>query len=185
MESASSQRTRAAFLREGLEMLADTGPRSLTAAGVSKQLNVTTGSFYWHFRTVAEFHNRVKKFWLNEILIPLIAEARAQAEDPGSILEIIGQIARRRGIVRYDRAMRNWSRSDEEAKRIVVAADKLRQELIKEVFQTKGESNKAASEKAELFRAAWLGSQSIEDSDHRFNLLGMITGDKNSRSRAP
>ena len=182
MESSNSQRTKPAFLREGLEILADKGPRSLTAARVSKQLCVTTGSFYWHFRTIAEFHSEIKKFWLNEILIPLIKEAREVAEDLGSVLEIIGQIVRQRGIVRYDRAMRNWAHSDQNARNIVAAADKMRQELIKEVFQAKGESMEAASEKAELFGAAWLGSQTIPDSDHRFKLLGMITGDKNSRS---
>ena len=145
-------------------------------------MHVTTGSFYWHFRTVGEFHDEVKKFWLNEILIPLIAQAREQADGPENVLEIIGRIVRQRGIVRYDRAMRSWARSDRQARKIVEAADSMRQKLIKEVFQAKGEKEKAASDKAELFGAAWVGSQTLPDTDHRFKLLGIMTGDADSNS---
>jgi AcrR family transcriptional regulator len=164
----------------GLDLLVDEGPGSLTAARVSKQLHVTTGSFYWHFRSVAKFHSEVKKFWLHGILIPLIEEARELAEDPGSVLKIIVQIIRKRGIVHYDGAMRRWARTDREARKIVATADKTRQELIKGVFQAKGDSEATAANKAELFGTAFVGSQTMSDTDRRFKLLGMITGDTKS-----
>jgi AcrR family transcriptional regulator len=179
MES-KSRLHRSDFLRMGLDILVDEGPGSLTAARVSKQLHVTTGSFYWHFRTVAEFHAETQEFWLRGILIPLIREARELAEHPGSVLEVIGQIVRQRGIVHYDGAMRRWARSDQDARKIVDAADKVRQELIKEVFLANGEGKAQATDKTDLFGAAWLGSQAIDDSDHRFRLLGMITGETES-----
>ena len=78
--------------------------------------------------------------------------------------------------------MRSWARCDEESRKIVLAADELRQKLIKEVLLAKGNGEEAASNKAELFGAAWLGSQKIENTDHRFKLFEVITQETDSKS---
>jgi AcrR family transcriptional regulator len=180
MEASTFRKGRADYLLMGLEVLATDGPRALTSARMAREFGVTTGSFYWHFSTVDAFRDELKLFWRDEIVVGIIAEAKEQAEEPEKVLETIGQIVRRRGTYRYDRAMRSWAESDRKALKIVKAADDLRGKLIKELLQEAGERGETATVKTSLLGAAWIGSQDMKDPDYRFRMLGVIQGDQDA-----
>jgi AcrR family transcriptional regulator len=181
MEPPKSQLAKSDFLNRGLDVLAADGPRSLTAARMARELKVTTGSFYWHFNTVDEFHDEVRKFWRDEIVVGIIVDARAQAGDPTNVLGEIGKIIRQRGTHRYDAAMRGWAESDSEAEEIIRTSDLIRHNLIAEVLQVAGESEEEANGKSNLLGAAWRGSQDM-DPEYRFKLIAMITRNSDSGS---
>ena len=58
----------------GLEMLADGGPPLLRAAKLARILGVTTGSFYWHFRSVADFQTELLEYWKEDVVGACVAE---------------------------------------------------------------------------------------------------------------
>jgi AcrR family transcriptional regulator len=182
METPKSRLNRSDFLNVGLDVLAAEGPRTLTAARMARELNVTTGSFYWHFSTVGDFRDELKSFWRDDIVVGIIDDAREEAKDSGDLLEEIGRIIRQRGTDRYDAAMRSWARSDRSADKAVRAADSLRGELIAGVLKDAGASKERARDKSNLLGAAWLGSQDMKDPDYRFKLMGLITRDSGSDS---
>jgi AcrR family transcriptional regulator len=182
METLKPRLNRSDFLNMGLDVLAAEGPRALTAARMAREMNVTTGSFYWHFKTVDEFCEELKSFWRDDIVVGIINDAREQAKSPGDVLEEIGRIIRQRRTDRYDMAMRNWARSDRSADEAVRAADSLRGELIAGVLKDAGASKAQARDKSNLLGAAWVGSQDMQDPDYRFNLMGLITRDSGSDS---
>ena len=97
------------LLRKGLDTLAEDGPDSLTAARVSQELSVTRGSFYWHFKSVPEFHQQLREFWRDEIVLGVPNDAKARFKDPRQILKAIGELAKQRKNYRFDTAMRNWA----------------------------------------------------------------------------
>ena len=77
MESSKSRLTKSDYLRRGLDVLAAEGPRSLTAARMARELNVTKGSFYWHFESVDSFRDDLKRFWHDDVVIGIITQAKA------------------------------------------------------------------------------------------------------------
>ena len=66
-EENSERRTE--FLRTGLELLGREGPRALTAVRLTQELNVTSGSFYWHFQSVAAFRQALMDYW-KDVYLP-------------------------------------------------------------------------------------------------------------------
>ena len=182
MEPPKSKLAKSDYLYRGLDVLAAEGPHSLTAARMAREMNVTTGSFYWHFSTVDEFRAEIRKFWRDEVVVGIIVDAKEQAGDPTKVLDEIGKIIRQRGTHRYDAAMRGWAESDSETEKIVRAADLVRRDLIAEVLQVAGESKEEAKDKSNLLGAAWRGSQDI-DPEYRFKLIAMITKKSDSGSQ--
>jgi AcrR family transcriptional regulator len=43
---------------------------------MARELNVTTGSFYWHFNTVNEFRDELKAFWRDKVVVGIIVDAK-------------------------------------------------------------------------------------------------------------
>ena len=150
---------RSDFLHRGLEVLVADGSRALTAARLARELNVSTGSFFWHFKTVDRFRAELKTFWRDEVVVGIISDAKEQTDDPGKVMEEIGKIIRRRGAHRYDAAMRRWAETDRESEKIVRSADLLRGDLITAVLKDAGANPEGARDRASLFGAAWQGSQ--------------------------
>jgi AcrR family transcriptional regulator len=180
MDAHKSSLTRSDFLLRGLDVLAADGPRALKAARLARELQVTTGSFYWHFQTVEEFRNQLKRFWHDEIVVGVIQEAASLNEDPKEILATIGNLVSQRGTHRYDSAMRRWAEHDNDAAEIVRAADALRGELITNQLTSSGVKTEQANDRANLLGAAWRGSQDIKDAEYRLKLISLITRDSDS-----
>lgn len=51
------------WINLGLSELRDSGYKALNAQGLSKKLNVSRGSFYWHFKDIGEFKSEVIHAW--------------------------------------------------------------------------------------------------------------------------
>ena len=182
MESVHSYHNRSDFLWRGLEVLANDGPDSLSAARLSRELDVTTGSFYWHFKTVDVFRNQLIRFWLDEVVMGIIAEAQQQPEDGGNVLVRIGQIVRQRGTHRYDTAMRDWAGTNKKVSKVVKRADAKRHALIKDMLKKQGESDSQATDRANLLGAAWRGTLDMKDAEYRMKLMGIVTGKPQARA---
>jgi AcrR family transcriptional regulator len=180
MDMHKSSLTRSDFLQKGLEVLAADGPRSLTAARLARELQVTTGSFFWHFQTVEKFREKLKRFWCDEVVVGIINDARDQVEDPKDVLATIGTLIKQRDTHRFDTAMRRWAETDSDTAEVVRAADTLRGELITMLLKDFGHKAERAKDRTNLLGAAWRGSQDIEDSDYRLKLISLITGDSES-----
>ena len=179
MEAGNPRLNKSTILWKGLDVLAKDGPGSITAARISRELNVTTGSFYWHFNTVEDFRQKLKEFFLEEIVLGITNEAKARFEDPREILKAIGEMVKQRKTYRYDAAMRNWAKTSSEAEKIIVSADEFRREMMTELLRAAGENDQDAKDHVNLLGIAWLGSQDMKDPDYRFKLLGLITKNSN------
>ena len=169
--------TKSMILQAGLDLLAKDGPGSITAARISRELNVTTGSFYWHFPTIEDFRRKLGKFFLEEIVLGITDEAKSWYEDPREILQAIGEMVKQRKTYRYDAAMRNWATTSEYADEIITAADNFRRDMMTDLLRAAGESDQTAKDNVNLLGAAWRGSQDMADQDYRFKLLQLIISD--------
>ena len=177
MEVGEPRLNKSKILRKGLDILAEDGPGSITAARISRELNVTTGSFYWHFKSIEGFRHELKAFWQDEIVLGLTNEVKARFEDPREVLKAIAEMVKQRKTYRYDMAMRNWAKTCPEAGKIVMSADNFRRDFITEMLRKACESQQSAKDQVNLLGAAWQGTQKMDDQDYRFKLLGLVTKD--------
>ena len=171
-DEAQPARSREDYLETGLELLAVSGPRALTATRVAAELEVTTGSFYWHFKNVAEFHRAVRAYWRQVVVPEVIAEAMRQAEDEGSKpIDKLGVLVWQSGIYRYDDAMRSWAKSSEETAEVLAEADAWRGRVMTAMM---GDTD-VAREVTDLIGAAWRGSSGMRNVKRRARMIAMTT----------
>ena len=163
------------FLAMGLEILAEQGPGSMTATRLASELGVTTGSFYWHFKSVPEFHGALCEYWKDEVVVGVAREAqKLAAGDPAKLLEALGQVILRNNTHRFDTAMRNWAMTNADVARIVAAADQWRQETMTGFLSTTGTPENSARDHINLIGAAWRGTAGT-DPEYRIKLAGLAT----------
>ncbi|HEY2215835.1 MAG TPA: TetR/AcrR family transcriptional regulator [Acidimicrobiales bacterium] len=65
--------SRAAYFDAAFKLLAEHGPDDMTIAALCRELGVTKGSFYHHFRDISEFVDALLAHWASEHATKLIA----------------------------------------------------------------------------------------------------------------
>ena len=66
MENRKSPRlTREEWILGVLEVLQERGVEGVKVVVIAQRLGVTSGSFYWHFKTKKEFIEQLVMFWVN------------------------------------------------------------------------------------------------------------------------
>jgi len=119
--------------------------RSIDAVRVdvlAKTLNVTRGSFYWHFTDRDDLLNRVLLSWQEEQTEQIIAGYRRQGVESRALIhELVelpfhGRAAMKGSAVEL--AIRAWARRDETARRVVDVVDAKRLAYLEECFANLG-----------------------------------------------
>lgn len=168
-------------MRMGMEALADGGPQELKAARLARKLGVTTGSFYWHFRSLAEFRSDILLYWKDGVVGGIIRAARETVQDPSKVLPELRRQVLESGAHRYDAAMRKWAQTDPLVEGTVRATDALRATFLVEEFRKTGMSKQEANNRAQLIGAAWRGSLEAADPDFRMRLIELASNTQESR----
>lgn len=134
-----TQLTRVSWIAEALAVLVDQGIDAVQITALARRLDVTRGSFYWHFE------NR------EELLDALIAEWRAR--NTGVMLSALdGAESLNDGILRLfsvwvdhtqfdpklDQAVRDWARRDAKLGAVVAREDDSRVDAIARFFAAHG-----------------------------------------------
>lgn len=119
--------------------------RSIDAVRVdvlAKNMEVTRGSFYWHFTDRDDLLKRVLLAWQEEQTEQIIARYRKQGVQPEDLIrELVelpfhGRAAMKGASVEL--AIRAWARRDEMARRVVDTVDAKRLTYLEECFANLG-----------------------------------------------
>ena len=109
---------------------------------LAKQLGVTRGSFYWHFRDRDDLLRRVLQAWSERATLSLTRRLASASADPRErLLDMISLPHRGRSAERAARielAIRAWARRDEMARQALDEADRSRLEYHQEAFLALG-----------------------------------------------
>jgi AcrR family transcriptional regulator len=123
-------------------LLVDSGIDAVRVDVLARELGVTRGSFYWHFRDREDLLRSVLAAWRQRATEQLTArlesattDARAQVNDVLS-LPFRGRSAAR--AARIELAIRAWARRDAMARQAVDEADAARIGYIAQVFSALG-----------------------------------------------
>lgn len=178
MEKAGSL-TAVSWLNAGLVALAEGGPSMLKADVLSRRLGVSRGSFYWHFRDVAEFHDALLARWSELAVETPMALARAEAmEQPAEALANLVEQAMSAPI-RLEAAVSAWAVQSPSVQQAVRKINQRRIELLTDLLSAIGYQESVATARARLLCAAYLGRTHLETeefgSEERDELIEAFT----------
>ena len=153
-----------AWIAAAFDALAAGGIDALRVEPLAKALDITKGSFYWHFADRRALIDAMLTSWA----AGRIAAIRAQALDRGApaavlraLVDLYTHRANTRGLA-IELAIRSLARSDGEAARAVRSVDRERLRQVAELFGGMGWGAADAQARAILFYSTLFG-QSLLD----------------------
>lgn len=138
----------AAFDRGGVE--------AVRIETLAKVLNVTRGSFYWHFKNRDALLRCLLARWETKETSQIIDAVEASGGSAAErLLRLVDTCARDEG--RLEMALRNWASSDEQARSAIAQIDRRRIQYIAALLSEHGLPPEEAEKRSRVAYAAWLG----------------------------
>ena len=131
--------SRADWLDRALAVLVEEGVEAVQVTRLARALEVTRGSFYWHFRDRADLLEALIEEWRHRnsgVMIEALANAASLADGILSLFSV--WVDHQLFDPRLDQAMRDWARRSEEVRAVVTAEDDNRIAAIAAFFQRFG-----------------------------------------------
>lgn len=166
------------WVRAATDLLVTKSIDAVRVDVLAKQLDVTRGSFYWHFKNRDDLLHQVLQDWSERTRIGPKLE-RQNASVQGLVRDLLalpfrGRSARRTAMIEF--AIRAWARRDPMAQEAVDAVDEHRIDYYIQHFQAIGFARKDAKTRAFMLYAYQLseallwnqGSKPDKDARRRF-----------------
>jgi AcrR family transcriptional regulator len=166
------------WIRAATDLLVTKSIDAVRVDVLAKQLDVTRGSFYWHFTNRDDLLHQVLQDWSERTRVGPKLE-RQNASVQGLVRDLLalpfrGRTARRTALIEF--AIRAWARRDPMAQEAVDAVDEHRIDYYVQHFQAIGFARKEAKTRAFMLYAYQLseallwnhGSKPDKDARRRF-----------------
>jgi AcrR family transcriptional regulator len=153
------------WVDHGLWTLANEGVNALKVGPMSTKLQVSRGSFYWHFRDVADFRSQILQSWQERTTDQVIqlVEAEAKQDRLKHLLKRAIEVehgpnrATSRNDRSAERAIRSWATDDPDVAAAVEAVDAKRVAYIAQLLVSAGVEAERALPRAAFVNWAYLG----------------------------
>ncbi|MCL4739586.1 MAG: TetR/AcrR family transcriptional regulator [Burkholderiaceae bacterium] len=149
------------------ELLVDHGIDQVRVDVLARMLQVTRGSFYWHFRDREDLLRGVLQAWRAHATEQLTRRLESAHEDPREQLRDLLTLPRRgraaTRAARIELAIRAWARRDTMARAAVDEADSTRIGYIAQVFSALGFGIAEARQRAFMLYAQLIAESLLAD----------------------
>ena len=153
--------TKQDWIRQGLRTLATDGAGALKVGAMAAALNVSRGSFYWHFTDFADFRSRLLRDWRERTVDQVIREFEDDGGGPGRLQRLVKRaFFGKRGL---DRAIRMWAADEEDVAAMVAAVDASRVAYMAQLLIAAGIDARQAQPRAAFIYWAYLGQAIVMD----------------------
>lgn len=182
------------WIRAAADLLVTKSIDAVRVDVLAKQLDVTRGSFYWHFKNRDDLLHQVLQDWSERTRVGPKLE-RQNASVQGLVRDLLalpfrGRSARRTAMIEF--AIRAWARRDSMAQEAVDAVDEHRMDYYIRHFQAIGFTRKDAKTRAFMLYAYQLseatlwnqGSKPDKDARRRFFEDTLLAGVPHEDSRS-
>ncbi len=126
------------WLERALETLATKGPQMLTVEKLCRELGVSRGSFYWHFKNRADFVQRLAEYWGKRFTHSIRDTVANAPVGPAERLMLLSEFIQELHLNRYDAAVRSWANKEPLAAETVKLVDQTRYEYVRSQFEELG-----------------------------------------------
>lgn len=145
--------TKENWLHHGLETLALKGANALKADPMAKTLNVSRGSFYWHFQDIDDFHDGVIDLWQHRATTRVIKVTEDRGGD--RLHQLIAWTFNSDN--RLERAVRAWATQNDRVATTVASVDDQRVRYLGELLRAIGATEQDSRIRARFLYWAYLG----------------------------
>jgi AcrR family transcriptional regulator len=170
----SKQLSKDAWLKHTLKTIGEVGVANIQIESLAKDLNVTKGSFYWHFKGRDALLNDALSYWYETATRIIGRAANRSFSDPIDRLRYFFSLAFNQ---RYDvpggpveRALQEWARVSEAASKITQRVDQERIRLIADAYIELGKSEVDARRIATMALGQIIGLNVLSRSEPREDL---------------
>ncbi|HLW81993.1 MAG TPA: TetR/AcrR family transcriptional regulator [Candidatus Acidoferrales bacterium] len=163
-KSDSHRLDRRAWVSAGIEVLCSAGVQAIRVEALAKKLDISKGSFYWHFKNREDLLEAILEEWQ--------ARQSDWNADGGGLQNPVERwtklfdIFAKPGYARLELAMSAWARQDEGVARRVADADRKRVAYLSSIFREIGFSPSQATEAANAAFFLYLGWMDRTMRDH-------------------
>ncbi|WP_310618524.1 TetR/AcrR family transcriptional regulator [Flexibacterium corallicola] len=141
----------------GFKALASGGQNALKVEPIARELGTTKGSFYWHFKDLADFKKSMLTRWrvlTTENIIESLKPYEAGGQRLRALVELSSAAPGKLGSMRVEMAVREWARHDDLAAECISEIDNKRIAYVHEEMNYEGPDKE---QRARLIYAAHLG----------------------------
>lgn len=165
MAEKSKRLTSEDWLILGLKSLTTSGPQALRAERLARDIGATKGSFYWHFKDVADFKMALLGYWERN------TTQRSESETPRAAAERLLALADTQAskndphasFANAELAMRAWAREDAVAQETLARVDQNRIDDLAEILADLGLTN---ADFPRAIYAAMIGLKALSTGEH-------------------
>ncbi|MFA7263638.1 MAG: TetR/AcrR family transcriptional regulator [Caulobacter sp.] len=165
----SDRLTKADWIRHGLLTLAKHGPAGLKVGPMAEALKVSRGSFYWHFKDIADFRARLLQGW-REVATDQVIQDLDGTAAPDRFRRLMRRAFGMK--LTLERAVRAWAAEDRGVAAAVAAVDARRIGHIAALLAASGVNAERAEQRATFLYWAFLGQGLVSSRRH-----AALTGD--------
>lgn len=157
------------WIEAATTLLVDGGIDQVRVDVIARQIGVTRGSFYWHFKDRNDLLQRILQNWRNFATDQVNERVMAQSDDPRALihelltLPLRGRTAER--AARIELAIRDWARRDPMARHAVEEADASRVSYSAQCFSAMGLGVAEARRRASVLYCYQLGESLLGNFD--------------------
>jgi len=150
------------WIEAGFRSLTANGPEGIRAEVIARELKVSKGSFYWHFKDVQALKTAMIDHWekvaTGSIIVDLEKSNTLSDERLRRLVDIAtGKHNLPYGGVLSESAIRDWGRYDNMAAQCVERVDKKRLSYLATLFKEYGFTKLAAQKNANILYGALIG----------------------------
>ncbi|ATA23051.1 hypothetical protein BIY26_10405 [Brenneria goodwinii] len=155
------------WILAGFRALSRSGASALKAEALARELGTTKGSFYWHFKDVADFETAMLTYWrarANEEVIATVAlSGKSPQEGLQELVRIIAGLRNAAdGGLRSESAIRQWSVTNSRVAAAQLEVDTERLNYLTAQFVRAGFSHERAILLGKILYAAVIGFEYLE-----------------------
>lgn len=167
MAPAKVQLTPADWIEAATAVLIDKSVDAVRVDVLAKGLNVTRGSFYWHFKDRMDLLQQLLKTWRDAATEQLIKRFEQHNKPPAGLLSEIlslpfrGEAAFRSASIEL--AIRAWARRDDMARQVVNEVDAQRLNYVSQCFTALGFTTQEAGTRAFLLYSYVISESLLRD----------------------
>jgi len=150
---------RESWITEGLHALAAGGPEAVRIEVLAKSLNVSKGSFYWHFADRPALLAALLDAWERTYVDDAIARVEADGGDGRQRLRDLFELANEAAaeLLPLDLAIRDWARRDPAVMARLTRVDNRRMEYLRSLFAEFAPDEADAEARSLLVFCVWVG----------------------------
>lgn len=161
------------WLTAGLQALAEAGPEALRIMPIAEKLQVTKGSFYWHFKDLEDYRTAVLEEWERHYTGDAIASLDHDRIEPREKLRtwIVGATY---ADLRLERAVRSWALSNPVVTEVRQRVDAERIDFLGKLLCGVGWPPDTARTLAQWAYCAWLGYATLDEVTFTDNQIELV-----------